>query len=89
MIQISKKSSFYYQTKLDYYKLKLANIAGFVLFIAIFSSFIFVYFQSDQSNEMYMPRPEDSHSQLSEDGDSGRGGSVSDGHMGVSQDGGT
>lgn len=53
-----------------------------------FSTAGIFWFQSDQSNEMYMPRPEDSHSQLSEDGDSGRGGSVSDGHMGVSQDGG-
>ncbi|WAQ98694.1 PC11Y-like protein [Mya arenaria] len=42
---------------------------------------------SDQSCEMYAGRPEDVHSQLSEeDGDSGRGGSVSDGHMGISQD---
>ncbi|XP_045203884.2 protocadherin-1-like [Mercenaria mercenaria] len=43
---------------------------------------------SEQNNDMYLSRPgaEDTHSQLSEDGDSGRGGSVSDGHMGISQD---
>lgn len=52
---------------------------------------IFSNFQSEQSNEVYLSRhgAEDTHSQLSEDGDSGRGGSVSDGHMGISQDAGT
>ena len=43
--------------------------------------------------EMFTQRAaaEDSHSQLSGDGDSGRGGSVSDGHsnMGISHDAGT
>ncbi|KAH3843099.1 protocadherin-11 X-linked-like [Dreissena polymorpha] len=42
----------------------------------------------NDSNELYPQRAEDSHSQLSEeDDDSGRGGSVSDGHMGISHDG--
>lgn len=43
---------------------------------------------NEQVNDVYLSRhvAEDTHSQLSEDGDSGRGGSVSDGHMGISQD---
>ena len=50
-----------------------------------------MFFQSQQG-DMYNQKPaEDSHSQMSGDtGDSGRGGSVSDGHsnMGISHDAG-